>query len=212
MSLTMKPIYTILFVLVNFMAFSQTSFKIDSRARKFYKSFDDYKADKAIEGIKLKELYFFGTTIEIENNGKIEKIKESKNPYSWFCDTEGLLMRVVDGTLYYVLTEGPICHYVKKEQAWVGYNIVNGAFDGVLLYSPTGNEPYKEYYSETINGEVKQFKDKMFDELLEKYGLKEQYEADKLKREMKDSVMDYKNKEWRKRLKYKKLINDKMKV
>ena len=48
-------------------------------------------------------------------------------------------------------------------------------------------------------------------EYLEKYGLKEQFEADKLKREMKDTVLDYKNKEWQKRVKYKKLINEKMK-
>jgi hypothetical protein len=50
----------------------------------------------------------------------------------------------------------------------------------------------------------------MFNEYLEKYGLKEQFEADKLKREMKDTVLDYKNKEWQKRVKYKKLINEKV--
>ena len=209
----MKNIIIAILLLLSISYSAQIKYKVDIRANKLFKSYTDYVDNKPIEGIKVKELGTFGTTIEVEKNGVIEKIKESKNPYTWFCNEQGILMRVFDGNLYYVIIDGPICYYVKKEQAWAGFNVnvtLNKVEDEIYVM-PTGNEPYKEYYSETINGEIKVFKNSMFDEYLEKYGLKEQYEAEKLKREVKDSVLDYKNKEWRKKNRYKKLINEKMK-
>lgn len=209
----MKNIIIAVLLLLSISYSAQIIFNPDKRVNKFFTSYNDYVNDKSIEGIKLKSLGHYGTTIELEKNGVIEKIKESKNPYTWFCNEQGILMRVFDGNLYYVIIDGPICYYVKKEQAWAGFNVnvtLNKVEDEIYVM-PTGNEPYKEYYSETINGEIKVFKNSMFDEYLEKYGLKEQYEAEKLKREVKDSVLDYKNKEWRKKNRYKKLINEKMK-
>lgn len=52
--------------------------------------------------------------------------------------------------------------------------------------------------------------DKAFKVYLEKYNLNDQYEADKIKREKKDSVNDYHSKEINKLLKYMKLINAKI--
>lgn len=211
----MKKILTLLLLAFNVILNAQTDpgFAIDKRAGKFFKTYEDYLKDKPVDGVSLSSMSEYGWTLEVTENGKTEKIKDSKTPYPWFCNQQGMLMRVYDEKIYYVLIEGPLCHYAKCREAWAGHTVYTktNTLHTELAFLPSGNEPFKEYYSETINGEIKLFKDKLFDELLEKYGLKDQFEADKLVREKKDSVLDYKNKEWNKRVKYKKLINEKMK-
>ena len=115
-------------------------------------------------------------------------------------------MRVFDGDIYYVLVDGKICHYVKRSEGQVGYS-----GPGTLIitrYSPDDKLP-GDYFSETINGEIKKLKGKDLDKLLEQYGLKDQYDADKVKREAKDSVDGYNSKGITKTSKYIKLINAK---
>jgi len=208
----MKNLTLLFLVFLTLKSFSQNTFG-DKRATMFFNSYEDYKQNKPIDDVKLKEMSQYGSTVKIEKNGKTEEYKDSKIPYTWFCNNQGMLMRVFNGKVYYVIIEGAVTYYVKALEAWTGYtyNTSTNEMRTELMFMPNPNEVFKEYYSETPTSEILVFKDKMFNEYLEKYGLKEQFEADKLKREMKDNVLDYKNKEWQKRVKYKKLINEKIK-
>lgn len=207
----MKKIAAILLILFALKSISQNSFG-DRRAL-FFNSYEDYQQNKSVDGVKLKEMSQYGSTVKIEKDGKTEEYKDSKIPYTWFCNNQGMLMRVFNGKVYYVIIEGAVTYYVKSIEAWTGYtyNTSTNEMRTEIMFIPNPNEIFKEYYSVTPTSEILVFKDKMFNEYLEKYGLKEQFEADKVKREMKDTVLDYKNKEWQKRVKYKKLINEKIK-
>lgn len=211
----MKKILTLVLLGFNLILNAQTDLgvEIDKRAGKFYKSYEDYLKDESIAGVNLKEMSDNGWTLEITENGKTEKYKDTKVPYSWFCNLQGILMRVYDGNIYYVIIEGPLCYYAKYREAWVGHSVYvkTKKLCSDYSYLPNSNSSFSDYYSETINGEIKIFSNKYFKELLEKYGLKEQFEEDKIKREMKDSVMNIKNKEWNKRIKYIRLIFEKFK-
>ncbi len=203
--------YFLLLLIFN-LSFCFAQIDNSKKSGKFFKTYEDFVNDKAVEGIKIKRvLSQYWTSLEIEQNGQVKKVKDSEFPYNWFYNGQGFLMRVFDGKIYYVVAEGPLCHYVKAEEAWVGatYNTSTNQMNNDLTLLPNPNEVFKEYYSESSDGEIKKYKS--LDDYLEKYGLKEQFKEDKLIREAKDSVLDYKNKEWRKRLKYKKLINEKMK-
>lgn len=211
----MKKILTLLLLGFNLILNAQIDLgvEIDKRAGKFYKSYEDYLKDESIAGVSLKEMSEYGWTLEITENGKTEKIKDSKLSYTWFCNQQGMLMRVFDEKIYYVIIEGPLCYYTKSREAWVGHSVYvkTKKLCPDYSYLPSGDSPFSDYYSESINGEIKIFSNKYFKELLEKYDLKEQFEEDKVKREMKDSVMNIKNKEWNKRIKYIRLIFEKFK-
>lgn len=172
----------------------------------FFKSYEDFIAQKPVEGIKLERMSEYGWNVEVNQNGKVEKIKDSKIPYAWFCKGYNL-MRVYEKEIYYVIDIGQLCFYVRcRESSIKMYD------DGTYYMSPSEGEVFKEYYSEGINGEIKVLKDKVFEDYLEKYGLKEAFDKEKKpKREMKDSVLGYKNKEWNVVIKYKKLLIQKMK-
>jgi|JI10StandDraft_1071094.scaffolds.fasta_scaffold207228_2 hypothetical protein len=170
----------------------------------FFNSYQDYKDSKPIAGYEINQIN--DGNVEVVKDGKTEKIKTAKLPSIWFTNINGMLMRVFDGDIYYVLVDGKICHYVKRSEGQVGYS-----GPGTLIitrYSPDDKLP-GDYFSETINGEIKKLKGKDLDKLLEQYGLKDQYDADKVKREAKDSVDGYNSKGITKTSKYIKLINAK---
>jgi hypothetical protein len=75
-----------------------------------------------------------------------------------------------------------------------------------------GTGKYFEYYSETLKGDVKSWSDKLFRQYLKQFNLEEQFENEKVKREMKDSVWGFESKKLNKRLKYLKIINEKLAV
>lgn len=208
-----KIIFAFLLIIVIKYGNSQTSTFGDVRTYKFFKTYDDYVQNKPIEGVVLIEMSTYGSTIEIENNGKREKYKENKIPYTWFCNSHGMLMRVFDGSIYYVIVAGPMFHYTKCKETWAGYTFNTSTNQMRTEYSflPSGDGIFKNYYSNGSDGTIEVFKDSMFDELLNKYDLKNQFNQEKPKREAKDSVLDYKNKEWRREIRFKILFNEKMK-
>lgn len=177
-----------------------------SRENKVYSTIDDYRSGKSVEGVLINNVDKGG--VELLKNGVKEKFKASKFPYTYFTKDNGMLMRVFDGDIYYVLVEGALCYYIKIKEGQVSYS-GPGTFY-VNRYMPSDYVP-TDYYSETLTGEIKKLKDKDFDEYLERQGLKTQYESDKTKREAKDSVDDYKMKLKNKLAKYFRLLNEKLK-
>ncbi|MCD6019492.1 MAG: hypothetical protein K0S53_2613 [Bacteroidetes bacterium] len=204
----MKKLLSIFLLLCSLTISAQLgkTIKVPKTAGKFYKTFEDFENNKPVEGINFVNITPRALSIEVNKGGQVEKLKDSEIPYEWFCDYFGNLIRVYDKEMYYVIIDGPLCHFVRCAEA----NVIPTQTEN-LIFSPKPDEVFKEYYSEKIDGEIKKFKDSMFDEYLEKFALKEQFKEEKLKREAKDSVLDYKNKEWNKRYKYKLLINEKLK-
>ncbi len=201
-----KQIFLTLLVLTTTLVNSQIMVTAGKHQYKFFKSFEDYKLDKPVDGIKVNSCK--GSSVEYTENGTKQKVKSSKLPYLWFCNNEGMLMRVFDGDLFYVVVDGAITFYIKANEGTISKPdnsdyIINGKFSDSY---PT------EYYSLTPNGSIEKLKDKVLDEYLEKYKLTSQYENDSVyKREAKDCVMCWANKKTNKKIKYIKLINEKMK-
>ncbi|MBS1650931.1 MAG: hypothetical protein JSU07_02880 [Bacteroidetes bacterium] len=198
-----KIILSLLIILLTNISFSQTK---TVSPNKVFASIEDYKINKPIDGISVYNVDKSG--IELNKNGEKEKFKPSKFPYTYFTKENGMLMRIFDGDMYYVLVEGSLCYYIKIKEGQVSYS-GPGTFY-VNRYSPSDFVP-TDYYSEGLNGEIKKLKDKDFETYLGKNGLAAQYEEDKTKREAKDSVDEYKMKLKNKTAKYFKLINEKMK-
>src|SRR6267142_2785128 len=104
-----KLLILILVILVPLFGSAQNAKSIN----KFFKSYEDYKADKPVDGVSLNAWKEFSSSVEMTENGTKQKIKVSKLLYPWFVTSEGFLMRVFDGDLYYVLVEGPLSFYIK---------------------------------------------------------------------------------------------------
>lgn len=171
---------------------------------KFFKSYEDYKADKPVEGIKVNSCR--GTKVEYTENGVTQKCKASKLPYAWFCNEEGMLMRVSEGDLYYVIVDGSISVYINA-----GDGTVSKPDNADYILTGKVSDSFPElHYSLSANGKIEKLKDSVLEEYLEKHKLTSQYENDpKYKRERKDCVMCWQNKKANKKIKYIKLINEK---
>jgi hypothetical protein len=200
-----KQILSLLFVAFIAITNGQTKSN-DPIYNKFFKTYEDYKANKGVDGMKFINLK--GTTVEYSENGTMQKQKPSKLAYAWYTDHNGMLMRVFDGDLYYVLADGAICFYIRVGDGTVSYSSDSDYSIGGKF---TDSYP-EEYYSLTINGAIEKLKNKVLEESLEKYNLTSQYENDpKYKRERSDNVMGWANKKTNKKIKYIKLINEKVK-
>lgn len=200
-----KQILSLLFVAFIAITNGQTKSN-DPIYNKFFKTYEDYKANKGVDGMKFINLK--GTTVEYSENGTIQKQKPSKLAYAWYTDHNGMLMRVFDGDLYFVLADGAICFYIRVGDGTVSYSSDSDYSIGGKF---TDSYP-EEYYSLTINGAIEKLKNKVLEEYLEKYNLTSQYEDDpKYKRERSDNVMGWANKKTNKKIKYIKLINEKIK-
>lgn len=172
-----------------------------------YNSSEDFYANKPVADITWKP-WKSASKIELVSNGKEERKKYSEMEGKWFSDQEGFLMRNYKNTLYTVVMDGPICYYVEF------YNgEVNRTSDSTFSFGPSmGTGKYFEYYSETLTGEVKSWSNKMFNGYLKQFNWEDQYENEKVKREMKDSVWGYESKKLNKRIRYLRMINEKLAV
>lgn len=215
-----KQIILLFFIAATFFAGAQDYKHIDVKHQyKFYKSYEDYKADKPVDGIKCTKWDSWSNRVEYNENGAQQKAKPSKLPYLWFCNEEGMLMRVFDGDLFYVVVDGPISFYIDASKGTVsklenGNCIINGVSVNVdyMILGASPSTWSLDYYSLTPNGPIKELKNKFLDEYLEKYNLTSQYEKDtQYKKEAKDCVDCWSNKKTNKKIKYIKLINEKMK-
>ncbi|MBI3518113.1 MAG: hypothetical protein HY062_01980 [Bacteroidetes bacterium] len=201
-----KQILLIIFVTLTFFINAQILITAGKHQYDFFKSYEDYKADKAVDGIQVTICK--GSNIEYTENGAKKKSKASKLPYSWFCNSEGMLMRVFDGDLYYVVVDGAVSFYIKVSEGTIS-KPDNADY---IISGDVSNTWPNEYYSLTPNGTIEKLKDKILEEYLEKYNLTSQYENDpNYKRQAKDCVMCWANKKTNKKIKYTKLINEKIK-
>lgn len=199
--------YILLFLFIAIAVFSKAQITViaGKHASKFFKSYEDYKADKPIEGIKLES--FQGKKLEYTENGTKQKAKASSLPYQWFCNIDGTLVRSFNGDFYFMIIDGPISFYIKTAEG----NVYDQGEAGYVIRQ-TGEYYPVEYYSLTPNGTIEKLKDKVLEEYLEKYNLMSKYENDPAyKREMKDCVACYQNKKTNKKIKYIKIVNKKMK-
>ena len=106
-----KQIFLIFFITTVIYSSGQITITAGKNQYDFFKSYEDFKADKPVAGIQVTMCK--GSTVEYTENGTKQKAKASKLPYSWFCNSEGMLMRVFDGDLYYVVADGAFCFYIK---------------------------------------------------------------------------------------------------
>lgn len=179
---------------------------------RFYNSPEDYKNNKPLEGVKIIEgswrMVMGSESLEIEKDGKKERVKTKDLPSKWYTEDNGMLMRIDDGNVYFVVIEGPLCYYIRRVESRVSYD-----GPGKFYFSRLSREDHaaRDYYSEGITGEIKKLKDSDLEGYLEKYNFTEEYKADKPKREKKDDVDDFITKGKNRIAKYILLVNEKMK-
>ena len=190
-------------------------FIVSAQRGNLYKSAEDYYNKKPVENIEwFPETYtmLLGVQrVEISKNGKKEKVKPSELGEEWASDGEGNLMRLYDKEWYAVIVNGAFCYYVK----WMEGS-VTVSDKGTYTFSTSNpnsmdhsSQKFMDYYSLTLGGEIKRFKDRALEEFLDKYGLKDKFNNEKVKREFKDSVVGYMAKEKMKIIKYAKMGNEK---
>jgi hypothetical protein len=175
-----------------------------------YNSAEDYYKNNPIPDAFWNPWNFQGqgTKIEVSRNGKLEMVKISEMGDTWFSDESGFLMRRNGKYLYKVVVDGPICYYVEYTNGEV-YREPDGTYEFMAsIYSTK----FIDYYSLTLKGEMDYWSEKMFEAKLKEHNLLEAYHADKPKREAKDSVGDFESKKKNKRIKYLKMLNEKMAV
>lgn len=151
-----------------------------SGAGRCYTSLQDLVDNKPIPGIRTKagsmEIGVLNALKVIDDDGNIKRVKMKDLPGAVFTYTPGTasepwVMRTVGNTVYIVLAVGEISHYV--------------------MYG----DQSKRFWANGWNGELERFKEKDLEELLKKHGLFDDYLKEKPKREFKDTVNDYYNKE-----------------
>lgn len=203
-----NAILTLAFSIMFFFANSQVTIVQGKHANKFFGSAEDYLNDKPIEGVKLTNWKAYSSTIEFNEKGVDQKMKSSKMNYTWFCNSEGMLMRIFDGDIYYAPVIGKMSFYIKASEGTISKTSENSY---VLSGKFTDSWP-SEYYSLNSNGQIEKLKEKTLEEYLEKNGMLSQYENDpNYKRERKDCVLCWQEKKTNKMIKYVKLLNEKMK-
>ncbi|MES2762132.1 MAG: hypothetical protein V4677_07995 [Bacteroidota bacterium] len=165
----------------------------------FYASPDDYKNAKPIAGYEIEDGSFFngnfGAGFKVKNGGDATKTKLSELPSQFFTynyNSDWLkfndrLMRSYKGDVYVIIVNGPICYYY--------------AFPF----------PEKQYYSETISGDLKRYDRDVIEKYCKQYDLLEDYKTNRPKikgnttaEERIDNNMQYD-------IKYFGIINSKMK-
>lgn len=187
----------------------------------FYKSIEDYYNDKPVEGKRVKPRSYTvdiaGVKIESWANGKAEKIKVSELEGQYLTNEQGFLNRVEGKNFYVLAIDGPFCYYIKvgDHDGVAGEptyeQVKNGKTEANFSFGLGQDNSIDEYYSLTNKGELKDWSNKDFEKLLEENGLMEQYKKEgKPKREMRDTVDAYKSKVMNKKIKYIRLLNEKM--
>jgi hypothetical protein len=180
--------------------------KLAPNACYIYKTAEDYYNNKPIENSGWKPWQSTNKKVDIVKDGTTVETKTSEMGDVWYSNSQGLLMRFFDKNLYTVVVNGPICYYVQFNYG----EVYKDSENNLQFSSSPSSGKYFDFYSETLNGEIIKWSDKMFEKYLKQFGLEEKYNSEKIKREMKDTVMGYETKKLNKMLKYLSLINEKL--
>lgn len=183
-----KSFLTALFFCVTSICFSQSM-----KGTPFFKTYEDYINKKPVPGPmvqmnSLKSNIATGSSVVIIENGKEDRVSCDKLPYDLFSYYGGYmfqLIKVVNKTPYRVLTMGKMSYYAD----------------------PFDNQ--RRFY-QIDNGEVNRFRKGELEDFLKKYGLLEEFERTKPKRERKDDVNGYFNKVVNHEIEYINKISEKM--
>jgi len=163
---------------------------------KFYNSLEDFANNKPMGDLRIENASYdraFGESYKImDKNGDVKKVKISDFPTALYTYNGDELYRAFKKEAYRFLAVGNVCLYAHLETVGNGY-------DKDKLYWSQGG----------INGEIDKFKEGGLEELLEKANLLEAYNKDKPKREAKDDVNDFYNKEVSRYIKYINILNKK---
>jgi len=220
----MKNITTIIFLLIHAGAIAQLTPKesqilmasgLTTKASDFrkhyhnacyvYKTSSDYYKNNPIPNMDWN-IWNSGSKIEVVRNGKTEKVTPGELGDPWFSDQNGLLVRVVKKNLYRVLVDGPMCAYVE-----VGNGEVYKDTDSTFQFYPTPDtHKFFAYYSMTLNGDLKSWSDKVFENYLKDFGWLQEYKSESVERNVSDSVWDVESRKVNKKLRYLRRVNTKL--
>src|SRR5688572_6715109 len=114
-----KQILFVLFTILTTAVNSQVDSQKKNYANQCFNSYEDYVAGKPLEGKVIKT--WTSKNVELSANGTTEKVKIADLPFHWFVNEDGMLMRVYEKELYYVLVQGPISFYIWSEEGTAGY-------------------------------------------------------------------------------------------
>jgi hypothetical protein len=185
-----------------------------SNAQNFYKSIADYNAGKPMENVMVASgswrMVMGRETVELEKDKTTERTKLSNLPSELFT-YNGKLMRVYDGHLYYVLVEGKYCYYVMKNESQVTGNCPSFFIYHEVQLDPNGKDigNVRDYFSESITGEIDKLKNKKLKDFLKEKGLDTQFDTEEPKREKKDSKDSFISKEINRNAKFIAVLNSK---
>ena len=172
------------YITVALIAIFGITFQLDAQTSgRFYASWDDLSEKKHIEGYEITGISSSRLFITTKEGEKKTKLNEAP---SEIYTINGQTLRSGKKTCYIVLLEGPMCCYVQ--------------------YFSQGHTAY----SETIEGEIIYGAAKGLEKQLKKLDLFDEYIKDRPKREFNDSVNGYFNKELSWRIKYFKIVNEKL--
>lgn len=181
-----------------------------SNAGYMYNSLKDYYDNKPIANLRMKHTSFTYDDVSGERmifieNGVEKKFNAKDMEGKVISTSEGFAVRIQDKHCYILVIDGPICYY------WSMQGSVYRRGENQFYFVENLEGKTIDHYSLTNSGVITKLENKEYNSWLEKYGLKEQYDSEKIKREMKDTVTGYMNKEQAKKIKYLLLINEKMK-
>jgi len=158
---------------------------------KFYNAFDDFSEDKFVKSYDVAQWSdsdFSNEHIKyITAEGQEEKLKTADFPTDFYMYGENTFYRRYKNESYRIVVSGEFCYYSVNFPS---------------------QEP--ERYSETISGPIKKFNDGVLKDKLKDHNLLEAYKRDKPRREFKDNVQDYFDKEVARTIKYVRLLNAKL--
>ncbi|MBP9792422.1 MAG: hypothetical protein KBC56_00310 [Flavobacterium sp.] len=160
-------------------------------ALKFYNSFHDFSDDKFVKSYDVTQWSDSDFSSEyikyITEEGQEEKLKTADFPTDFYMYGENTLYRRYKNESYKIIVGGEFCYYSVNFPS---------------------QDP--ERYSETISGPIKKFNDGVLKDKLKDHNLLEAYKRDKPRREFKDNVQDYFDKEVARTIKYVRLLNAKL--
>ncbi len=165
---------------------------------RFYKNLKDFIDNKPIQGVRIKNGSYTYSVLKgndfklIDDVGNLKKEDAKNLPSDFFTYkredyVEPLLMRIIDKKPYIVLAVGKFSYYA--------------------LYLENRDQSYTEGWEST---DLKNFKEKVLKDYLKQYGLLEEYEKSMPKREMRDNVNEWFNKNVNHNIEYINKLNEKI--
>ena len=175
----------------------------------FYKSAEDYHNNNPISDLQWTKEFestaFGNAKYALIKNGVTTKTKLSDFGQTWMSNEQGFLMRNYEHDYYIVLADGPLTYYLLLKN---GRGKVYKRNDGNIIYEI--EKDFDDYYSLTVNGEIKSWNEKILKEYLAKTGLQKQYDDEPLEHEISSATEGSWSKKIAKHVKYINLINEKL--